>query len=145
MRIVTAFLVPTFHVFHVIFRLMIANAFPGCRFDRLKVVHTELKLKVSDRTLFSRLGLRRALTSFPFTIRESGSAFISQYFGDIVRSLRQPSSSEEGPIGSVLFNFCSLLGREIRRIWTAIVGSLCSVLFARQFITNWGFLNITIS
>ena len=61
---------------------MIANAFPGGCFDGLKVIHTELKLKVSERT-HGALGLGRALTSFPFTTRESGSAFISQYFGDM--------------------------------------------------------------
>jgi hypothetical protein len=40
--LIAAYLVPAFHILHIIFGLMIADAFPRCCFDRLKVIHTKL-------------------------------------------------------------------------------------------------------
>jgi hypothetical protein len=63
---------------------MIADTFPRRRFHGLKVVPTELfAIKKGSESIYNTFS-RPALTSLPFTTRESGSAFMSQYFGDIV-------------------------------------------------------------
>ena len=79
-----SYLVPAFHVFHEVFGLVIANTFPRRRFHTLKVIYAKLNIKMIRKDTGHDSYERPALTSLPFTMRESGSAFMSQYFGDIV-------------------------------------------------------------
>ena len=74
----SANLIADFHGLHQLFRLMIPNTLPWRCFDLLKVIDAELR--PSARPLGRGLVFALTLTSLPFSRREFGSAFISQYF-----------------------------------------------------------------
>jgi hypothetical protein len=66
-----------FHFFHQVLRFMIPDALPRRRFGRLEIVNAKLDIG-RQQCPCAAISLL-TFTSCPFTTRESGSAFMSQY------------------------------------------------------------------